>query len=111
MRGAGPGDGAPFWLERLSEPLAALIGGSVNGGQVFGDFPGLGGDQLYEGTDVRVTTDYRQVISEALIRRMGNPNIYYVFPGYAGYAPLGIFQGPDLPPSTFDSIFAYGFEG
>lgn len=86
------------------------LGGSVNGGQVYGDFPGLGGEQLYEGTDVRVTTDYRQVVSEALIRRMGNPNIYYVFPGYGGYAPLGIFQGPDVPPSNFDAIFANGFE-
>lgn len=86
------------------------LGGSVNGGQVYGDFPGLGGEQLYEGTDVKVTTDYRQVVSEALIRRMGNPNIYYVFPGYGGYAPLGIFQGTDLPPSSFDAIFADGFE-
>lgn len=87
------------------------LGGSVNGGQIYGDFPGLGSEQLYEGTDVRVTTDYRQVVSEALIRRMGNPNVYYVFPGYGGYAPLGIFQGPDVPPSGFDAIFANGFDG
>jgi hypothetical protein len=86
------------------------LGGSVNGGQIYGNFPGLGSEELYEGTDVRVTTDYRQVVSEALIRRMGNPNIYYVFPGYGGYAPLGIFQGPDAPPSGFDAIFADGFD-
>ena len=60
--------------------------------------------------DVNVTTDYRQVISEALIRRMANPNIYYVFPGYSGYTPLGVFQGADLPPGTFDEIFGDGFE-
>lgn len=86
------------------------LGGAVNGGQVYGSFQGLAGNQLYQGTDVAVTTDYRQVISEALIRRMGNPNIYYAFPGYANYAPLGIFQGVDLPPADFDSIFANGFD-
>ena len=86
------------------------MGASVNGGQVFGNFLGLDGQHLYQGTDVNVTTDYRQVVSEALIRRMANPNIYYVFPGYSGYSPLGVFQGADLPPSTFDEIFAGGFE-
>lgn len=86
------------------------LGGSVNGGVVYGNFQGLAPGELYQGTDVAVTTDYRQVISEALIRRLGNPNVYYVFPGYTNYAPLGIFQGTDLPPGTFDTIFASGFE-
>jgi uncharacterized protein (DUF1501 family) len=86
------------------------MGASVNGGQVYGNFLGLDGAHLYQGTDVNVTTDYRQIISEALIRRMANPNIYYVFPGYSGYTPLGVFQGADLPPSTFDEIFADGFD-
>jgi uncharacterized protein (DUF1501 family) len=86
------------------------LGGAVNGGTVYGSFAGLAGSALYEGTDVAVTTDYRRVISEALIRRMGNPNIYYAFPGYSGYSPLGVFQGPDLPPANFDQIFKSGFE-
>ncbi len=86
------------------------LGGAVNGGQVYGTFPGLATGQLYEGTDVAVTTDYRRIMSEALIRRMGNPNVYYVFPGYSGYTPMGIFQGPDLPPSNYDALFANGFE-
>jgi uncharacterized protein (DUF1501 family) len=86
------------------------LGGSVNGGAVYGNFPGLDGASLYQGTDVDVTTDYRQVISEALIRRMANPNIYYVFQNYSGYTPLGVFQGPDIPPSNFDGIFDNGFD-
>jgi hypothetical protein len=36
------------------------------------------------------------VFSEILIRRMANPNLSQVFPGYAGYAPLGIVQGTDI---------------
>ncbi len=86
------------------------LGGAVNGGQIHGSFPGLGNSNLYEGTDVAVTTDYRRIISEALIRRMANPNIYHVFPGYSGYTPMGIFQGPDLTPTGYDALFASGFD-
>lgn len=91
--------------------VITVLGGAVNGGTVYGSYPGLANGQLYENVDVDVTTDYRRVISEALIRRMGNPNIYYAFPGFAGYTPMGIFQGADLPPANFDSIFRNGFDG
>jgi uncharacterized protein (DUF1501 family) len=90
--------------------LMLALGGPVNGGRTYGAFAGLQDDQLFEGSDVMVTTDYRQVLSEALIRRLANPNVYYVFPGYAGYAPLGIFAGSDLPPGNFDTVFSNGFD-
>jgi len=86
------------------------LGASVNGGQVYGSIPGLATANLYQGTDVAVTTDYRRIISEALIRRMANPNIYYVFPGYSGYTPMGVFQGTDLTPTNYDALFANGFD-
>ena len=75
-----------------------VLGGSVNGGLVYGDWPGLAPDQLYDHRDLAITTDYRRVLSEVLIRRLGNPNLGSIFPGYAGYAPAGIVQGADLTP-------------
>ena len=86
------------------------LGGTVNGGRTFGTYAGLASGALFEGADVAVTTDYRRVLSEAMIRRLGNPNIYYAFQGYSGYTPLGIFQGTDLPPADNDRIFANGFQ-
>ncbi|MDA8021222.1 MAG: DUF1501 domain-containing protein, partial [Thermoanaerobaculia bacterium] len=62
-----------------------VLGGNVNGG-FHGTFPGLHPDVLVDGTDLGVTTDYRQVLSEILIRRLHNPAIDVVFPGYTGYS-------------------------
>lgn len=90
--------------------IMLALGGSVNGGQTFGNFAGLATAQLFEGADVMVTTDYRRVMSEAVIRRLRNPAVYYAFPGYSGYTPLGIFQGTDLTPTGNDRIFASGFQ-
>ncbi|MBK9206827.1 MAG: DUF1501 domain-containing protein [Anaerolineales bacterium] len=69
------------------------LGGNVNGGQVFGNWPGLHNDQLYDHADLAVTTDYRQVLSELLSKRLGNSNIENIFPGFSGkYNPLGIYR-------------------
>nr|WP_295377116.1 DUF1501 domain-containing protein [Pseudoxanthomonas sp.] len=74
-----------------------VLGGPVNGRRFYGNWPGLNPETLSPTFgDVPVTTDYRRVISEILIQRMGNANLSQVFPGYAGYAPLGIVQGSDL---------------
>jgi uncharacterized protein (DUF1501 family) len=69
------------------------LGGNVNGGQVYGAWPGLHNDQLYDHADLAITTDYRQVLSELLSTRLGNSNIESVFPGFSGnYDPLGLFR-------------------
>ena len=78
--------------------IMLVMGGNVNGGQVHGQWPGLGTDQLYDRRDLAITTDYRRVLSEILIRRMGNPNLGTIFPGYTDYTPLGVVQGADLTP-------------
>ncbi|MFN8411679.1 MAG: DUF1501 domain-containing protein [Anaerolineales bacterium] len=69
------------------------LGGNVNGGQVLGTWPGLHNDQLYDHADLAVMTDYRQIMSELLSKRLGNSNIEAVFPGFSGsYNPLGLFR-------------------
>lgn len=76
-----------------------VLGGQVNGGKVYGQWPGLGAGQLYDSRDLQITTDYRRVLSEILIRRHGNPNLGIIFPGYNGYQPLGVVAGADLTPN------------
>lgn len=68
------------------------LGGGVHGGQVYGAWPGLHNDQLYDHADLAITTDYRQVLSELLTRRLGNTEIGTVFPGYNMSGDLGIYQ-------------------
>jgi len=59
-----------------------VLGGPVRGGRVYGRWPGLDQSQLYEGRDLALTTDFRQVIGEAVARHMGNNNLATVFPGF-----------------------------
>jgi len=59
-----------------------VLGGPVKGGKVYGRWPGLDQSQLYEGRDLALTTDFRQVICEAVLKHMGNKNLAQVFPGY-----------------------------
>ena len=59
-----------------------VLGGRVKGGKVYGRWPGLDQSQLYEGRDLAVTTDFRNVISEALDHHLGNKSLGQVFPGF-----------------------------
>jgi uncharacterized protein (DUF1501 family) len=59
-----------------------VMGGPVKGGKVYGRWPGLEQSQLYEGRDLALTTDFRQVLGEAVSKHMGNKNLNAVFPGY-----------------------------
>ena len=54
----------------------------VKGGKVYGHWPGLDQSQLYEGRDLALTTDFRQVIGEAVATQLGNKNLGEVFPGF-----------------------------
>lgn len=72
--------------------MMMAVGDSVNPG-FHGTFPGLDSASLFEGKDILATSDYRNVLSEALVRRLGYPAgaIGDVFPGL-DYQPLGVFQ-------------------
>jgi uncharacterized protein (DUF1501 family) len=60
-----------------------VLGNSVHGGKVFGDWPGLDGNKLYEGRDLALTTDFRDVFAEVAKKHLGSTNLEKVFPGYA----------------------------
>ncbi len=60
-----------------------VIGGEVNGGgQVFGRWPGLRPEQLYEGRDLALTTDFRTVFGEVVAKHLGSAKLGAVFPGF-----------------------------
>ena len=59
-----------------------LLGGGVRGGRVYGRWPGLDPSRLYEGRDLAVTTDFRDVFAEILSARLGIKDLAPVFPGY-----------------------------
>jgi uncharacterized protein (DUF1501 family) len=58
-----------------------VMGGPVRGGKVYGRWPGLGPEQLNEGRDLAITTDFRAVLAEATLATMRAPRIEQVFPG------------------------------
>jgi len=66
-----------------------ILGGGAVGGMVHGTWPGLSQDKLYGPGDLALTTDYRDVLSEVLAKRMGNDKLAEVFPGYTP-RPIGI---------------------
>ena len=72
--------------------LAYLMGGGVNGGQVFSNWPGLANANLEMGEDLKISTDLRSVLVELLSKRMVGANIADVFPGFTGPFDAGVFE-------------------
>src|SRR5947199_1461510 len=58
------------------------LGGPVNGGKVLGRWPGLEPANRFEGRDVAVTTDFRDLFGEILARHLGAGDLTAIFPGY-----------------------------
>ncbi|HEV3333622.1 MAG TPA: DUF1501 domain-containing protein [Bryobacteraceae bacterium] len=69
-----------------------VLGGPVRGGKVYGPWPGLQAEQLYEGRDLAVTTDFREVLGELVTGHLGQKNLAAVFPGYQPAKPLGLLR-------------------
>jgi uncharacterized protein (DUF1501 family) len=71
-----------------------VIGGGVQGGKVYGHWPGLAASQRYDGRDLAVTTDFRDVFGEVVVRHMGVTN------------PAAVFPGHTVTPAKFPGLFA-----
>ncbi len=82
-----------------------VVGGSANGGKVHGRWPGLASDKLVGPGDLAMTTDYRTILSEILLARLGNKNLAEVFPGFNAPGGLGVVQSNlallNLSPRAF----------
>jgi uncharacterized protein (DUF1501 family) len=59
-----------------------VMGGRIRGGKVYGRWPGLVRDALYEGRDLALTTDFRDLFSEVITTHMGIRDVTAVFPGF-----------------------------
>jgi uncharacterized protein (DUF1501 family) len=60
-----------------------VIGGHVKGGKVHGKWPGLEQEQLYEGRDLALTTDFRSVFAEVVSHHLGARALDRIFPGFS----------------------------
>ncbi len=73
-----------------------VIGGNLRASRkVFGQWPGLAREQLYEGRDLALTTDFRAVFSEVTAKHLGADKLAQLFPGYTGTTRdwLGLIGG------------------
>lgn len=74
-----------------------LLGPTVRGGRMYGEWPGLSTPALDQGVDLAVTTDYRQILTEALratqllASRASPASESALFPGWQAGKPLGLF--------------------
>jgi uncharacterized protein (DUF1501 family) len=60
-----------------------VIGGGVRGGHIYGDWPGLHPEQLYEGRDLALSHDFRDIFAEVLAGHLGVRKLEAVFPRYS----------------------------
>jgi len=66
-----------------------ILGGPVKGGKVYGKWPGLEQNQLWEGRDLAITTDFRDVFAEVVTGHLGARDVSGIFPGYVYKQKLG----------------------
>lgn len=59
-----------------------VLGNSIKGGKIYGDWKGLKNENLYEGRDLAVTTDFRDVFGEIAQKHLGSKNLGQIFPNY-----------------------------
>ena len=67
--------------------MMLVAGAGVKGGKYYGSWPGLDAASIADG-DLKVTTDYRNVLGEIVSRRFPDRSVPSLFPGLS-YNPLG----------------------
>ena len=67
--------------ERVALDAMMILGGPVHGGRIYGRWPGLKPAQRFEGRDLAITTDFRDVFSEVITTHLGVRDLGPVFPG------------------------------
>ena len=85
-----------------------VAGGNINGGKVYGSFPGITSEDLYLNNDLAVTTDFRRPLSDIVKNHLGNSDIPSVFPGYTGNSDMDLIKTQVIPNTEY--IFEGGFE-
>jgi len=71
--------------------LMFVMGGPIKGGKIYGKWPGLAREQLNENRDLALTTDFRDVLAELLVRHLGCEKPEAIFPRYG--VDNGRFKG------------------
>jgi uncharacterized protein (DUF1501 family) len=69
-----------------------ILGGPVKGGKVYGKWPGLAKEQRWEGRDLAITTDFRDVFAELVTGHLGATDVSKIFPGYTYKQKLGFLR-------------------
>jgi len=69
-----------------------VLGGPVRGGKIYGRWPGLEREQRWEGRDLAITTDFRDVFAEVVTRHLGAKDISRIFPGYTYKQQVGFIK-------------------
>ena len=69
-----------------------VMGGPVRGGKVYGRWPGLEREQLWQGRDLAITTDFRDVFAEVVSDHLDAKDLARIFPGYAYKQRLGLLR-------------------
>jgi uncharacterized protein (DUF1501 family) len=96
--GRAAAENGAFGTDHGAGTIMLVGGGGARGGQVLtrNGWPGLGPSELFEGRDLAITTDYRDVFAELLHRHFGLP--------LAALAP--VLPGFDVSPANFPGLFA-----
>ena len=69
-----------------------VMGGSVAGGKVYGKWPGLEPNQLWQNRDLAITTDFRDVFTEVVTTHLGATDTSRIFPGFVSKQKLGFIR-------------------